>query len=64
MTGGIDRGMRGGVLQLILDAPHSRNALSRTMLAALAEAVRDVATSVTGLVISGRGDTLDRKSVV
>lgn len=57
MTGGIDRVMRGGVLQLILDAPHSRNALSRTMLAALAEAVRDVATSVTGLVISGRGDT-------
>jgi enoyl-CoA hydratase len=57
VTGGIDRVMHGKVLQLILDAPHRRNALSRPMLAALADAVRDVDTSVTGLVISGRGET-------
>jgi len=45
----------GGVLQLVLDAPQRRNALSRPMLAALAGHLVDLDEDVTGVVISGNG---------
>jgi enoyl-CoA hydratase len=57
VTGRVDRARHGGVLHLILDAPQRRNALSRPMLTALTDALHDVDESVTGVVISGRGDT-------
>jgi enoyl-CoA hydratase len=56
VTGRVDRARHGQVLQLVLDAPQRRNALTRPMLAALADAMHDVDTAVTGVVISGRGD--------
>jgi enoyl-CoA hydratase len=57
VTGYVDRVRHGEVLQLILDAPQRRNALTRSMLSALAGAMRDMDTTVTGVVISGRGET-------
>ena len=55
MTGPVACSRIGGVLQLVLDAPARKNALSRPMLAALAEALDAVDDSVTGVVISGSG---------
>jgi enoyl-CoA hydratase len=45
----------GGVLQLVLDAPRRKNALSRPMLGALAGHFADLDEDVTGVVISGNG---------
>lgn len=45
----------GRAVHVVLDAPGRRNALSRSMLAALTEAVGNLAHDVTGIVISGRG---------
>lgn len=45
-----------GVLQVVIDAPERRNALSREVLDALLVALTAVDERVTGVVISGRGD--------
>lgn len=55
MSEGLSVDRIGRVLHLVLDAPARRNALSRPMLAALTEAVVNLAPEATGIVISGRG---------
>lgn len=44
------------VLQLVIDAPRRRNALSRPVLAALLASLTQVGEDTTGVVLSGRGD--------
>lgn len=55
MSGEVSLLRTGGVVQLILDAPTRRNALSRPMLAALGDALNDLDADATGVVISGSG---------
>jgi enoyl-CoA hydratase/carnithine racemase len=55
MSSGLSVERVGGVVHLVLDAPERRNALSRSMLAALASALQAISDDVLGVVISGRG---------
>lgn len=48
---------QGAILLLELNAPERRNALSRPMLARLAEHLREPAEGVLGVVLAGRGGT-------
>lgn len=56
MTAAVERSRVGRVLHLVLNEPARRNALSRAMLADLADALGNIDDSVTGVVISGAGD--------
>ena len=56
MTAAVERSRVGPVLHLVLNEPARRNALSRPMLADLANELRNIDDSVTGVVISGAGD--------
>lgn len=57
MSGRVEHSRVGDLLQLSLDSAGRRNALSRPMLTELAAALGAVDEAVTGVVISGRGDT-------
>lgn len=57
MTGRVDVTHHGRAVQLALDSPGRRNALSRTMLADLADALRGMDDSVVGVVICGSAGT-------
>jgi enoyl-CoA hydratase len=57
MTAHVERLRVGPVLHLVLHEPARKNALSRPMLSALADELADLDGSVTGVVISGAGDT-------
>lgn len=57
MTGRVDVTRHGPVLQLTLDSPGCRNALSRSMLAALDDALHALDDSVVGVVICGSSGT-------
>jgi enoyl-CoA hydratase/carnithine racemase len=55
MSAGLSIQRIGTIEHLVLDAPERRNALSRQMLAALADAVLGLAPDTSAVVISGRG---------
>lgn len=55
MSAGLITRRDGSVVHLVLDAPRRRNALSRSMLAALGAALGRLDDEVSGVVISGAG---------
>lgn len=55
MTSPVTPTRSGGVLQLALDAPRRKNALSRAMLASLAGFLQNLDDTVTGVVLCGQG---------
>jgi enoyl-CoA hydratase/carnithine racemase len=57
MTTPVDVRRHGGVLQVVLDDPARRNALSRSLLRGLREVLTGPVDGVTGVVLSGRGNT-------
>lgn len=57
MSRQVDSTLRGAVLDVVLNRPERRNALSRQMLVQLCDVLRDAGSRVSGVVISGSSST-------